>query len=139
MEKLFRIEISTEELHFQSKCFYTALIFSEEPYFEKSKFFTKTIFLITYFFWISAFLEWLLLFQDMLPSIAATFSEELLFHSIFFQSYYFSAALPFLSDTSCLSVSNWAWWQSRVVEVSDIFLCTLWFLMSWLKKIWKIN
>ena len=95
MEELFRIEISTEELHFQSKYFYTALIFSEELYFEKSKFFTKAIFLITYFFWISAFLEWLLLFQDMLPSIAATFSEELLFYNFFFKVTI--SQLPFLS------------------------------------------
>ena len=44
----------------------------------------------------------------MLPSIAATFSEKLLFQNIHFQkSYYFTGALLFHSYTSYYLVINW--------------------------------
>ena len=65
--------------------------------------FQKIDFRITYFFWRVFFLEQLL-FQKTLPSIAATFSEELLFYNIFFQkSYYFLAT--FLSTDTPLIYS----------------------------------
>ena len=48
-----------------------------------------------------------LLFQKTLPSIAASFSNEILFYNILFQkSYYFTATVPFHSYTSHLFVSN---------------------------------
>ena len=44
----------------------------------------------------------------MLPSIAATFPEELLFyHALFQKSYYFTATVLFRSYTSYLFVSNY--------------------------------
>ena len=53
------------------------------------------------------FLEWLL-FQKILSSIVAIFSEELLFYNMLFQnSCYFTATLPFHSDTSYLSLGNY--------------------------------
>ena len=48
-----------------------------------------------------------LLFQKTLPSIEASFSNEILFYNILFQkSYYFTATVPFHSYTSHLFVSN---------------------------------
>ena len=86
----FRIKMSKKI--FQNRCFCTVTTFSEK--------------ICTSFFWRTAFLGWLL-FQKMLPSIAATFSEELLFYNILFQkSYYFTATVPFHSYTTYLFVSN---------------------------------
>ena len=62
--------------------------------------------LYTYFSWRTTFLE-RLLFQKTLPSIAATFSEELRSDIIPFQrSCYFTATLTLHSYTYYLSVSN---------------------------------
>ena len=72
----------------------------------KKQIFQKIDFRITYFFWRAVFLEQLL-FQKMLPSIAATFSEELIFYNMLFQkSYFFAATVPFLSHAFYLFVSN---------------------------------
>ena len=60
------------------------------------------LFLDTYFFRVATFLK------KNLLSIAATFSEELLFYNILFpKRYYFTATFPFHSYTSYLSVSNY--------------------------------
>ena len=105
-DQLFRIKISIPELLFRSRYFCTASTFLEKLHFEKSWFFRKAIFCFNYFFWRVNFLE-RLLFQKMLPSIAATASEELLFHKVHFQkSYYLKATLPVHSYTSYLSVNN---------------------------------
>ena len=76
--------ISKKELLFQSRYFCTASTFSEKLHSR-----------ITYFFWRAVFLEQLL-FQKTPPSIAATFSEELLFYNILLQkSNYFTAMVRF--------------------------------------------
>ena len=106
MQELFRIKTSKKELLSQSSYFCAAWTFSEELHFGKSWFFRKAISRITYFFWRAAFSE-RLLFQKTLPSIAATFSEELLFYNVLFQkSYYFTTMVPFHSYTSYLFVNN---------------------------------
>ena len=61
---------------------------------------------LQFFFWISTFWE-RLLFKNKLPSVAATSSEELIFHNILLQkTYYFIATLPFHSYFSYLLVTN---------------------------------
>ena len=82
-------------------------LFQKSYILEKANFSEKQYSAVyTYFFWRTAFLE-RLLFQKTLPSIAATFSEELLFYNILFQkSYYFIATVPFHSYTSYLFASN---------------------------------
>ena len=82
-EELLRIKISTAELLFPSRYFCTASTFSEKLHFGK-KHFRKAIFRITYFFWRATFLE-RLLFQKILPSMAAQFSQEPLFTTYFFR------------------------------------------------------
>ena len=64
-----------KELIFQSKYFCTVSTFSEKTDFGKIFQYSAVY---TYTFWRTVFLE-RLLFQKALPSIAATFSEELLF------------------------------------------------------------
>ena len=96
-KELFRIKICTEELLFWSRYLCTASTISEELHFGKKRIFQKSN--ITVFFWRVVFSE-SLLFQKTLSSIAATFSEELLFYNILFQkSYHFTATLPFHSNT----------------------------------------
>ena len=104
-EELFRLKISKKELIFQSRYFCTVSTFSEKM--GKANFSEKQYSTVyTYFFWRTAFLE-RLLFQKTLPSIVATFSEELLFYNILFQKgYYFTATVPFHSCTTYLFVSN---------------------------------
>ena len=96
-EELFRIKIYTEELLLRSRYFFCTHIGKRELF--------KTIFRITYF-WRATFLE-RLLFQKTLPSIAATFSVDLLFNNTLFKNrYYFTATLPFHSHSFPLSVGN---------------------------------
>ena len=91
--------------------FFKAGTSAQHQPFQKSYILEKTDFLENQFlhnsfFWRAVFLEQLL-FQKTLPSIAGTFSEELLFYNILFQkSYYFTATVPFYSYTSYLFVSN---------------------------------
>ena len=127
---LFRSENSTKQPLLENRKFFTAVTFwnscffseelfkikiSKKSYFfkagtsaqhQKSYIFQKINFHITYFFRRTVFSEQLL-FRKTLPSIAATFSEELLFYNILFQkSYYFTATVPFHSYTTYLFVSN---------------------------------
>ena len=84
-------KISTENLLFRSRFFCTASTFSKSKILGKAFFSEKTIFHMSNFFCRGTFLT---LFCKSLPSIAATFSEELLFYNIPFQkSYYFTATL----------------------------------------------
>ena len=127
----FRIETSTGQQLLEKRKFFRAVTFRNSYLFggrisynndigtsaqhqrfqksyilQKNQFSRTAIFCITYFFWRATFLE-RLFFQKTLPSIAATFSEELHFHNVLFQkSYYVTAMLPFHSYTSLLSVSN---------------------------------
>ena len=105
-EELFRLKISTEELLFRSSYFCKASTFSEELHFGKKANFSENQYAALHiFFWRANFLEWLL-FQK-LSSLAATFSEELLFYNILFQkNYHFTGTLRFHSYTSYLSVTN---------------------------------
>ena len=69
--------------------------------FQKSNIPHYLLFLENYLFIVATFSK------DVIPSIEATFSEELLFYNKLFQkSYYFTATPPFHSHTSSLSVSN---------------------------------
>ena len=96
-EELFRIKIYTEELLLRSRCFFCTHIGKRELF--------KAIFRITYF-WRATSLE-RLLFQKTLPSIAATFSVDLLFNNTLFKNkYYFTATLSFHSHSFSLSVGN---------------------------------
>ena len=100
-EKLFGIEISTEGLLIWSSYFSTGSTFSEELRFEKANFPEKAILPITYFFWRTTFLEWLLTFSKDVTFYSSylfkrvtfsqhTLSEELLFHGYaFFPQLYF--------------------------------------------------
>ena len=101
VEEFFRIQLSSEEVLFQSRYFCTASTFSEEPHFGKCQFFRKAVFCVTCSFWKSTFSQ-RLLFQKKLPSIETTFLQELHFQN----SYYFRATIPFHSHTSYISVSN---------------------------------
>ena len=85
---MFRIKISTEQL-LRSIKFLERATFWEKLIFRRSN------------------IPHYLPFQENVLSIAATFPEELLFHSMLFQKRYnFIATLPFHSCTFCLSVSN---------------------------------
>ena len=90
----------------QNRYFCIASAFSEVLNFWNSYFFRKEIFCTTYFPWKATLLEQPL-FQITLPSIAATFSKELLSQNILFQkSCSFIATLPLHSYTYYLSASN---------------------------------
>ena len=105
-EKLFRIQISAAKLLFRSRYFRTASTFSEQLHFRMKLIFQKNK-IPYYLLFLEGYLFRTATFQNTLPCIAATLSEELLFHNILFQrSYYLTATLPFHRYTSYLSVSN---------------------------------
>ena len=93
--------------------FLKQLLLHNMNFFRKDRFWKKLIFqksnipqYIPPFFWKAAFLERLLL-QKTLPSITATFSEELLFYNVLVQkTYYFTATVPFHRCTTYLFFSN---------------------------------
>ena len=105
-----RIESSLRQLLFRTAIFFGGTVYDKDIYkratfskqvtlhkinlFRKATFWKKLIFqeinfCITYIFWRAFFLEQLFL-QKTLPSIAATFSEELLFYNILFQKKFLS-------------------------------------------------
>ena len=101
-EKLFRIKISTEGLLIWSSYFSKGSTFSEELHFEKANFPEKAILPITYFFWRTTFLEWLLTFSKGVTFYSsyffrrATFSQHTLSEKLLFHGYAFFPQLYFL-------------------------------------------
>ena len=82
---------------------------------------------MSYFFSRATFLE-LLLFQKTLPCIAATFSEKLLSHKIYFSRRVIISELSFVSTATLTIyqlVIKWAQYQLRTLKLWEFFLVHL--------------
>ena len=110
---LFIVATFSKDVNFCSSYVSRRATFSKQVplrtinFFRRATFWKKLIFQKSNITHYLLYLENYLFVVATVLSIAATFSEEPLFHNILFQkSYYFTATLPFQNHPSYLSVSN---------------------------------